>query len=218
MTNTKKLVESAILIAIATILSMIKIIDFPWGGGITIFAMLPMIMLSYKYGMKWGFVCASAFALIQLAIGVATNSFGLELLPLIIMLILDYIVAYMALALGGAFRNKFKSALPALICGAIVAVCGRYIVHMISGAIFYGSYAEWFFKESGFNTTIGQAIMDTVSGATLGIVYSIILNGITMVCELAITIVGAIAVAKIPVISKSVQKVALKSSTPTPSL
>lgn len=218
MSNTKKLVESAILIAIATVLSMIKIVDFPWGGGITIFAMLPMIMLSYKYGMRWGFVTASAFAVIQLAIGVGTNTFGFELLPLIIMLILDYIVAYLAMTLGGLFRNKFNTVLPALVCGAIVAVCGRYVVHMISGAIFYGSYAEWFFTESGFNTTLGSAIMGSTSGVSLAIAYSVIYNGITMLCELGITVVGAIAVAKIPVIKKSVQKVSLPAKFASPTV
>lgn len=206
--NTRKLVESAILIAIATILSMIKIIDFPWGGGITIFAMLPIILISYRYGMKWGFFSAFVFGVLQLAIGLATNAFGLTFGSLILMLFLDYIVAYTALGLGGLFRNKLKSAVLALTLGVIVAVFVRYVSHMISGVIFFGSYAEWFFgdESSGFSMTAGKFFLDNFSGMGLSIIYSVVLNGMTMLCEMAITVVGAVVIGKIPQLNNRFDK------------
>ena len=41
--NTRMLVESAVMIAIATVLSMLKF-DLPFGGGVTIVSMLPLVM------------------------------------------------------------------------------------------------------------------------------------------------------------------------------
>ena len=56
--TTRKLVESAIFIAIATVLSLIKI-DLPFGGGVTIVSMLPIVFCSHRWGWKWGVVRSS---------------------------------------------------------------------------------------------------------------------------------------------------------------
>ena len=50
--NTRKLVESAMLIAVGTVLSMLKF-DMPMGGGLTLCSMLPLVLLSHRYGWKW---------------------------------------------------------------------------------------------------------------------------------------------------------------------
>lgn len=205
--DTRRLVESAILIAIGTILSVIKVIDYPWGGGITIFAMVPIILLSYKYGVKWGFVSAAVFAILQLALGIAGNAFaGLSVVSLMVMLFLDYIAAYLALGLGGIFRGKIKNAAIALTLGALVAVFGRYLMHMISGVIFFGDYASWFFegKESGFSPTIGAFFLGNFSGMGLSVIYSVVLNGITMICEMAVTVAGTLVIGSVPALSKKI--------------
>lgn len=204
-TNVKRLVETAILIAIGTILSLFKIVNYPWGGGITLFAMLPVILIAFRYGMKWGFFSSLVFALLQLSLAFLDNSFAMpSIWALLAMLFIDYIVAYTALGLGGLFRKKVKSAMLALVLGVIVAVFARYFAHFVSGAIFFGEWAEWFFgdAESGFSMEIGGQILSTFSGTGLAIVYSAILNGLTMLGEMAITIVGAVVVVKIPVIGK----------------
>ena len=51
--KTSRLVFSAIMIAVGTVLSLLKI-DFVMGGGLTICAMLPLVMVSFRYGTKWG--------------------------------------------------------------------------------------------------------------------------------------------------------------------
>ena len=61
--KTLRLVETGILLAIATVLSVIQPFQLPFGGGITIFSMLPVVLLSYRHGVKWGLL--SGFLSIQ---------------------------------------------------------------------------------------------------------------------------------------------------------
>ena len=52
--KTRTLVECALMIAIGTILSMIKLIELPNGGSVTLLSMLPFILVSFRHGVKWG--------------------------------------------------------------------------------------------------------------------------------------------------------------------
>ena len=57
--NTKpglavRLTESAVMIALATILSLFKLVDLPYGGSITLASMLPVLLIAYRYGTAWG--------------------------------------------------------------------------------------------------------------------------------------------------------------------
>ena len=56
--KTERLTISAIFIALGTILSLIQPFSLPQGGGITLLSMLPVIILSYRYGISWGAVSA----------------------------------------------------------------------------------------------------------------------------------------------------------------
>lgn len=201
--NTRRMVESAILIAVATILSMFKIVSYPFGGGITLFAMLPIILISYRYGMKWGFFSAFVAAVLQLALAFTGSVTPMPTIwAMLAMLFIDYIVAYTALGFGGLFRNKIKNVTLALVLGVIVAIFARYLAHFFSGIIFYGEYAEWYFgPDSGFNLGTGEFFMSRFSGNGLIVIYSAVCNGILMLGELAITIVGAIVISRIPILS-----------------
>lgn len=42
------LVEGAVMVALATVLSFVKIVHLPWGGSITLLSMLPIIVFSIK--------------------------------------------------------------------------------------------------------------------------------------------------------------------------
>ena len=70
MDKTKRLAESAILIAIGTVLSFIKFESF-WvkGGSITLASTLPLVLISYRYGVKWGAFSAFVYSLIQALLG-----------------------------------------------------------------------------------------------------------------------------------------------------
>ena len=68
--NTKKLVTSAMLIAVGTVISFvcefIPFLNLPFGGTITIASTLPVVLISYMYGLSWGFGSALVFALMQM--------------------------------------------------------------------------------------------------------------------------------------------------------
>lgn len=59
--RTLPLVECAIMIALATVLSMVKLAELPYGGSITIASMLPIAIIAYRRGMGWGL--GSAFVM-----------------------------------------------------------------------------------------------------------------------------------------------------------
>jgi len=70
--KTKKLVTTAMLIAVATVLSIFQPFQLPFGGGITIASMMPLILLAFSYGTRWGLLSAFFFSLLQLLLGAKT--------------------------------------------------------------------------------------------------------------------------------------------------
>jgi len=191
--KTKRLVTTAMLIAIGTVLSIFQPFQLPFGGGITIASMLPVVIIAYCYGTRWGLFSAFIFSLMQLLLGLKTvSAFFLPgesqmvLYKAVLICLLDYILAYTVLGFGGIFKKRVKSGICALTLGAIFAPFLRYIVHIISGAIFFGSWAEWFFTQDGFYA-IGKTIMETFSGNGLALIYSIFYNGTYMLPEIIIT-------------------------------
>lgn len=199
MRNTvKRLAESAMLLAVAVVLEVVSkmfIPELPFGGQITLVSMLPVVLISYRHGVKWGFVSAFAYALIEMALGAKTvmaafqpDYFGEAVMigKALLMCLLDYVLAYTALGLGGVFRSKIKDRGLSLMCGSIVALSARYLMHIASGYILFASYAEWFFTQDGFPAW-GQTLVQTLSPKALALVYSVVYNGVYMVPEIVLT-------------------------------
>ena len=205
--RTQAITVSAIMIAFAVAISAIcaaiPFLNLPFGGGFTIASMLPIILVAYMYGTKWGILTAFTYSFMQMLLGF--NTVSSFFLPgdsqmiwwrAILVCFIDYVIAYTVLGFGGVFRNKF-GAKKALVLGSILAISLRYVAHIISGAIFFGAWAEWFFTQEGFYAW-GQTILDTFSGASLATVYSIIYNGTYMIPEIVITALVACFVTRIP--------------------
>ena len=76
MTNkTKRITESAMLLAVAIVLELVSkmfIPEMPFGGQITLVSMLPVVLISYRHGVKWGLIAGVAYALLEMAIGAKT--------------------------------------------------------------------------------------------------------------------------------------------------
>ena len=119
--KTKRLTESAMLLAIAIVLEFISkliIPEMPFGGQVTLVSMLPVVLISYRHGVKWGLVAGFAYALVQMAMGAdtVTAAFlpgyfgdGRMIGNAVVMCALDYLLAYTSLGLGGAFRDRIKN-------------------------------------------------------------------------------------------------------------
>ena len=185
--NTHTLVECAMLLAISAVLAFFPTFELmPNGGSVTICSMLPIILISYRHGLKWGFLSSFAFSLIQLIEEFMSN--GADIFSLIVALLFDYIVAFTVLGIGGIFRGKLKSTRAELVSGTVLALLLRYASHCVSGYVVWGEYAEWFFSEAG---AWGQNILTTFAGKGLMLVYSLIYNATYMLPELVITVIGA---------------------------
>ena len=89
----------------------------------------------------------------------------------------------------------------ALCFGAIVALTVRYIVHIISGAVFFGAWAEWWFTDV-MAGDFGASVLEKYSGFSLALFYSVIYNGLYMIPEIIITAIGGYVVGKIPVLKE----------------
>ena len=207
--KTKRLPESAMLLSVAIVLEFISkmfIPEMPFGGQVTLVSMLPVVLISYRHGVKWGLVTGVAYALIEMAIGAKTVAAafqpgyfgdGIMLLNALIMCALDYLVAFTVLGLGGCFRNTCKQPGKALCLGSIVALGARYLSHIGSGYILFSGWAEWFFTQDGFPAW-GAALVESLSPNVLGFVYSLVYNGMYMVPEMILTAIAAALIARVP--------------------
>jgi len=176
------LTEGAVMIALATVLSFIKVFHLPWGGSVTLLSMLPMIIFSIKRGVKSGLLASLLFALIQLGQGIAMDGllgWGLTPAMLAACIFLDYIGAYTVLGLGGIFGKK---GFVGQMGGTALAIVLRYFMHVVSGAvIFHSSGMIW----EGFATDNSW-------------LYSSLYNGAYMLPELIFTLIGAGVLLKVP--------------------
>lgn len=207
--KTKRITESAMLLAIAIVLELVSkmfIPEMPFGGQVTLVSMLPVVLISYRHGVKWGLFSAFVYALLEMALGAKTVSAaflpgyfgdGAMIFNALLMCLLDYIIAFTVLGLGGMFRNKLQNPGVALMCGSLVALGLRYLTHIASGYILFASYAEWFFTQEGFPAW-GATLVETLNPTALGITYSVVYNGFYMIPEIICTAVVSLVLARVP--------------------
>ena len=203
----------SMMIAIATVLALIceyvPFLNLPFGGGFTIASMLPIVLVSYMFGIKWGLACAFTYSIVQMLIGFRTvsaffmpadDNYAGSLIAALSICFIDYVLAYTSLGLGGVFRGAKNKTVSIVLC-VVFALSLRYLAHIVSGYIFFGAWAEWFFTQEGFYA-IGKGILGTFSGAALSIVYSVFYNGLFMIPEIVITSIIAVPISRLPQIKK----------------
>ena len=154
--SVRQLAFCAMTLALGTILSNFKLFSFPWGGSITLLSMLVICLPGYFFGPGAGLLTGVAYGVLQLLVD------PYVLFPL--QLVVDYLLAFGALGLSGLFTNAKHS----LIKGYLTGVLGRYVFAVLSGWIFFGTYA-W----EGWPA----------------LPYSLVYNGIYIFAEAGITLV-----------------------------
>lgn len=182
--STERLVVTAVLIGLATALSMITLYKLPMGGSITLLSMLPIIIISVKYGVGWGLTGAFAYSLIQLGLDIGNGLFAWGLSPIGIVgsIFLDDIIAYTVLGFSGMFRKK---GVPGICAGVFITVFVKFICHFVSGGLIFGSFAPDIFSN--------------------GWIYSLAYNGSYMLPELIFTMIGSVILFKTPQFAKLVE-------------
>lgn len=132
--DAKVIARAGILIAFSFVLSYVSLFKLPQGGTVTLASSLPLMIFSYKYGLKRGLIVGFIFGVLQ----------SLQD-PFIIhpaQFLLDYPIAFAMLGTAGLF-SKLK--LPVQIkftFGAIFAGTMRFLSHVLSGVFAFGAYAE----------------------------------------------------------------------------
>ncbi len=169
--NTKvlRLVESALLLALAAVLSLVKVLDLPYGGSVTACSALPLLLIGYRHGAGYGLFAGTVYALIQLLLGMNNLSYFTTPLSIAAVILLDYLLAFAVLGLGGVFRRGRPQG-QALVMSALLTGLLRYTLHVIAGCTVWA----------------GLSIPD---GAAL--VYSLAYNATYMVPEILVTVLGA---------------------------
>ena len=190
MKNTKILAEGAIMVALATVLSFLKLVQFPWGGSITVLSMLPIIVFALRHGAKKGLAISFVYSLIQLGQGILIDGvlgWGLTPTALIACILLDYIAAFSVLCLAGVFGNK---TLGGIVAGTLLAMVLRFCMHYVSGVAIFNAFGELWQGFSTDNTWL----------------YSLLYNGAYMLPEAIFTTVGALLLFKTPQMRKLLVK------------
>ena len=132
--GTRRLVESALMIALATVLSVFKLVEMPYGGSVTLASMLPILILSYRHGAPAGLAGGAVYAVIQQLLGLKYLSYFTTWQSVVALILLDYALAFTLVGLGGVWRRVVKRQGVALLFGAVTVGVLRYICHVIAGA------------------------------------------------------------------------------------
>lgn len=114
------------IVALATVLSYIKILHLPQGGSITAGSMVPLLWFSLRRGPKIGVFACLIYGLVQLMLE-----------PYIyhpVQVLLDYPLAFGVIGLAGLFKGR-------PLIGIVVGIAGRFVAHFLSGIIFFAEYA-----------------------------------------------------------------------------
>ena len=124
--TTHILINISLMLALAIILNQLRIYHMPQGGSVTLGGMIPLLIISFRYGAGIGTLAGFVMGLIT----IIQDPFILH--P--IQVLFDYPLPYMAVGLAGIFHEK-------IFLGTILVYVAKFICHFISGVIFFGSYA-----------------------------------------------------------------------------
>ena len=180
--SLRVLVECAVMVALAAVLSEFKV-SAPFGGSVTIFSMVPIIIIGLRHGAVWGLGTAFVYSMTQFMFDVSKMSgWGIAgAKAMILCTLFDYIVAFTVLGLSGFFKpaldkSQKRSKKIVFASAATLIVCIlRYLSHVFVGALLWYEL----FKE-----TIVESAW----------VYSLVYNMQFMLPETIITLVAAPAV------------------------
>lgn len=195
------LVECAVMVALATVLSLIKVYEAPFGGSVTLLSMAPIIILSMRHGIKVGLSGAFVYSVMQLILGISSVAWVPTADGIILCILFDYLIPFTLLGLGGMFRNvpflqgitlPQKKFIPQklrgktypiplyAILGTLVVVLLRFLCHIVSGAvIWYALDLEWYADDP---THIVHKY-----GAWM---FSLVYNATFMIPEIIETVIG----------------------------
>lgn len=142
--RTLFMIEVAIFAAMALLLDVMPFLKFtiwPQGGSVS-FAMIPIFIVAFRWGLKGGLVSGFLLGVMQIAFG-----------PIILTPVqgfLDYIAAFTLIGMAGIFakpvqntvkEGKSKISFFYIMSGVFIGSVLRFLAHLIAGIVFFGHYA-----------------------------------------------------------------------------
>ena len=167
-----KISECAVFTAISLAVSFFEIKIGALGGSID-FVMIPLFIICYRNGLKYGLLSGFAFGILYCLIG---GKFGYGL-PSVM---LDYVLAYTAVGFAGIFKGKSKFIELSVIVGCFI----RYIIHFISGVTLYAISTA---------TEVGGIVTSNA------VIFSLIYNALYMLPNTVIAVI-IMALLRIPLV------------------
>ena len=167
----RALCEGAILLALAIVLNMLSkslFANLPQGGSISL-AMFPLLLIAHRWGWGSGLLAGFCYGLLDMLLD-GGYAWGWQ------SILLDYLVAYTALGLGGFFKGKAWGIFPCVAIGSL----GRFAVHYFSGVTLYK-----IIEPTGIEGLEGLGVFTNPH------VYSIVYNGVYMLPNMVIAMVVA---------------------------
>lgn len=145
--RVRMLCEGAIMVALAQILSYLKLMELPNGGSLTP-AMFPILFFAVRWGLSPGLMAGFVFGLLQLMFDGA-YAWGWQ------SMVLDYLLAFTPLGLAGLFKGKKWG----VFAGTVLGCAGRFGVHFISGVTIYKilvptAFMQWTFTSPAFYSVV----------------------------------------------------------------
>ena len=173
--TTRRMLESAILIGIAMVLSEFAKFSSTWlfGGSVTLGSIVPLVLISWRWGTRQGLFSAFVFSLLQMFVGFKNVTYGQTVFQMVLIALLDYVVAFTVVGLAAVFRKAAKNQLVALGGGILLVSALRFLCHFVSG---------WM---------IWDALWPNDKGLS-GAAYSLIYNGGYMLPETLVALLIAL--------------------------
>ena len=175
--KTFRLVFSALMVAIGTVLSLFSFSGFwVYGGSVTFCSMLPLVIVSYRYGWKWGVFTSLVYGLVQMVLGMQNVMYGPNWYTVLAIALLDYIVAFGVIGFSSVFDGHVKNESLGLVLGVALAMLLRLLCHFISGWVIWD--AMWP-NEMGLASPVYSILYNgsfMLPGAIITAVVAVILN------------------------------------------
>ncbi|NLX94285.1 MAG: hypothetical protein GXZ02_10670 [Clostridiales bacterium] len=200
--KTQRLTVTGIMIALGTVLSIITIFRLPYGGEITLFGMVPILLTGYLFGVKWGIASGAVFGIIQGLLGATMSGafIGQRVSGVIAVMAIDYIIAFAVLGFSGIFKNKIIKTTPSFVLGCVFAIFLRFCAHFVSGVIIWGSYAQSTLE--AVHNSLSTAILTNFTGTGLAAVYSLAYNASFMLPEMLLSVFAAVIIINVKSVSR----------------
>jgi thiamine transporter len=106
-------------------------LNMPQGGSITL-TMLPIIIVSYHLGFKWGFTAGAVYGLMNLLMDFVVYHWA--------SIFIDYIFAFGFISICSVFTKALKGNKVHFVLGIILGGFARYLMHGLSGVLLFAEY------------------------------------------------------------------------------